>query len=125
MRSTSKVAYLYALILILYPFFYIFLRPRPQLRSFFVKGSNTEFNNHNTKNNINIFNPPSNKVNVGKSFFIKDNENWYRIIQFSFWGKEYLNLDFLNNQLNITDINIKRIKNNNYALGKVQEKEIV
>ena len=26
-------------------------------------------------------NPPNNKVSVGESFFIKDNENWYQIVQ--------------------------------------------
>ena len=72
-----------------------------------------------------MINPPTNKVNVGKSFLIKDNENWYQVIQLSFWRKEYLNLDFLNSQLNITDINVKSINSNNYALGTLQGEEIV
>ena len=125
MGSTSKVTYLYALILIFYAFFYVFLRPRPKLNSFFVKGSNTEFNNHNTKNKVNIFNPPTNKVSVGKTFLIKGDNSWYQVIQISFWRKDYFNLGFLNNQLKITDIEVNSISNNkNYAIGTLQGEKI-
>ena len=125
MRLTNKVIYLYALILILYTFIYVFFKPRPKLNSLFIKDSNPSLFNYIPKNNIFKIKSPSNKVSVGKSFFIKDNENWYQVIQLSFWKKEFLGLSFLNRQLNIIDINVKSINSNNYALGKVQEKEIV
>ena len=125
MRLIIKFKFLYVLILIFYGFFLVFLRPRPKLNSFFVKESDSKISNYKTKNDINIINPPTNKVNVGKSFSIKDNENWFQVIQLSFWREEYLNLDFLNNQLKITDINVKSINNNNYASGKFQGEDIV
>ena len=124
MRLVSKVQCFYVLILILFTCFYVFLRPRPKLNSFSIKESNIALSNYKIKNNISIFNPSTNKVNVGKIFSIKDNENWYQVIQLSFWRKEYLNLDFINNQLNISDINVKSINSNNYALGILQGEEI-
>ena len=130
MRLTNKVIYLYALILILYTFIYVFFKPRPKLNSLFIKDSNPSLFNYIPKNNIFKIKSPSNKFSVGKIFFIKDNENCYQVIQLSFWKKEFLGLSFLNRQLNITDINVKSIKSiksinsNNYALGKFQGEEI-
>ena len=125
MRLVNKFKYIYGFSLIFYAIFFVFFRPRPKLNSFSVKESDSKISNYKTKNDINIINPPTNKVNVGKSFSIKDNENWYQVIQLSFWGREYLNLDFLNNQLKITNINVKSINSNNYALGTLQGKEVV
>ena len=125
MLLVSKVKYLYLLVLIFYSFFFVCFRPRPKLSSLFIMGSNPELFSYSTKKNKYNLIPPGNNISVGKSFLLKDNENWYQIIQLSFWGKEYLNLQFLNKQLNITDINIKSIKSNNYALGKFEGEDIV
>ena len=124
-RLVSKVKYLYVLILIFYTFFFAFYRPRPKLSSLFIKGSNSEFLNHNTKKNKYNVIPPSNNISLGKSFLIKDNKNWYYVIQLSFWRKEYLNLNFLRSQLKITDLKVKSINGNNYASGTLQGEEIV
>ena len=124
MRLTKKVIYLHALILILYTLIYVFFKPRPKLKSFFIKSSDPVLFNHITKNNTFKIKSPNNKINLRKNFFIKDNENWYQVIQLSFWRKEFLSLDFLNTQLNITDINVKSIDSNNYAVGKFQRELI-
>ena len=75
MRLIIKFKFIYVLILIFYGFFLVFLRPRPKLNSFSVKESDSKISNYKTKNDMYIINPPTNKVNVGKSFSIKDNEN--------------------------------------------------
>ena len=125
MRLVNKFKYIYGFSLIFYAIFFVFFRPRPKLGLFLIKESDTEISNYKRKNNMYIVNPPTNKVSVGKSFLIINNENWYQVIQLSFWGREYLNLDFLNNQLKITNINVKSINSNNYALGTLQGKEVV
>ena len=125
MKLISKIKYLYGFTLIIFILFYVFFKPRPKLSTFFVNRSDPELFNNNSKNNKFSINPPNNRINVGESFLIKDNENWYRVIQLSFWRKKYFNLDFLNNQLNISDINVKSINNNNYASGTLQGEEIV
>ena len=124
MKLISKFKYLHVFILTLFAVFFVFFRPRPKLKSLLIKGSNTELSNQNTKMNIYKVIPPTNKISVGKSFLLKDNENWYQIIQLSFWREDYLNLEFLNKQLNIKDINIQSIKSNNYALGTFHGEEI-
>ena len=74
MRLVSKVKYLYVLILIFYTYFFVFFRPRPNLSSLFIKGSNYELLNHNTKKIKYSVIPPSNSISVGKSFLLKDSE---------------------------------------------------
>lgn len=127
MRLISKFKYLYLFILIIYTVFYAFFKAKPQLKSITIKESSTRLFSQTSKNNLlrKKLDPLNNRINVGKSFFIQDKQNWYQVIQLSFWKKEYFNLDFLNNQLNINDINIKRINNNNYALGTLQGEKIV
>ena len=125
MRLINKFKYLYAFILILFTIFYAFLKPKPKLNYLHIDGASNELFDQNPRNDIYSINPPNNRVSVGENFFIKDNENWYQIIQLSFWRKEFLNLDFLNSQLNISDINLKRIRSNNYALGILKGEEIV
>ena len=116
----SKVRCLYAVILIIFSLLYAFSRPRPKLNSIHIKGNSTELFNQYSEINLTNSNSPNNKVSVGESFLIKDNDSWYQVIQLSFWRKEYLNLDFINSQLNITNIDVKSINSNNYALGKFQ-----
>ena len=125
MRLINKFKYLYAFILILFTLLYAFLKPEPKLNYLLIEGASKELFDQSPNNDTYSINPPNNKVSVGESFFIKDNENWYQIIQLSFWRKEFLNLDFLNSQLNISDINFKSISSNNYALGRLKEEEIV
>ena len=125
MLLVSKVKYLYLLVLIFYTIIFVFFRPRPKLSSLFIKGSKLELLNHNKKSNKYNVVHPTNNISVGKIFLLKDNKNWYQIIQLSLWRKEYLDLQFLNNQLNIKDVDIKSIKNNNYALGTLEGEEIV
>ena len=125
MRLINKFKYLYAFILILFTLLYAFLKPEPKLNYLLIEAASKELFDQNLKNITYRINPPNNRVSLGESFFIKDNENWYQIIQLSFWRKEFLNLDFLNSQLNINDINVKSISSNNYALGRIQGEEIV
>ena len=125
MRLINKFKFLYAFILILFTVFYALLKPKPKSNYLLVEGASKELFGHNSKIDLYTINPPNNKISVGESFFIKDNENWYQIIQLSFWRKEYFNLDFLNSQLNISDINVKSVSSNNYALGRLKGEEIV
>jgi len=124
MRLISKFKYLYLFILTIYAVFFVFFRPIPKLKSLLIKGSNTELSKQNAKNNMYDVISPTNKISVGKSFLLKDNKYWYQIIQLSFWREDYLNLQFLNKQLNINGINIQTIKSNNYALGTFHGEEI-
>ena len=125
MRLINKFKFLYAFILILFTVFYALLKPKPKSNYLLVEGASKVLFGDNSKIYSYTINPPNNKISVGESFFIKDNENWYQIIQLSFWRKEYFNLDFLNSQLNISDINVKSVSSNNYALGRLKGEEIV
>jgi len=124
MRLINQSRYLYAFILILFTVSYVLLKPKPKLNYLFIKGASKGLFNHNSKQDTYNINPPNNRVSVGESFFIKDNENWYQIIQLSFWRKEHLNLNFLNRHLNISDIKVKSVSTNDYALGRFKGEEI-
>ena len=47
MLLVSKVKYLYISILISYTLLFVFFRPKPKLKSLFIKGINSELINHN------------------------------------------------------------------------------
>ena len=124
MSLIKKIKYLYLLLIFVFSVLYVFSRPRPKLKSLYIDENSAEFN-HNSKINIKSLEHPNNKVSIGYIFSIKENDSWYQVIQLSFWRKEYLNLQFLDDQLNITNVDLRIINDNNYAAGTFQGQDIV
>ena len=49
-------------------------------------------------------------------FMHPGDDNWYEIRQVSFWRRDYAKIDFVEKQLNINDLNIKKsLYDNNLA----------
>ena len=124
MSLIKKIKYLYLLLIFVFSVLYVFSRPRPKLNSLYIDENSAEVN-HNSKINIKSLDHPNNKVSIGYIFSINENDSWYKVIQLSFWRKEYLNLQFLNDQLNITNVDLRFINDNNYATGTFQGQDIV
>ena len=88
-KLINNLKYFYVPFLLLFICFYSFYKPKPKLSSIKIRQETSEMFNQTDPNKIIKLNSPSIKVNIGTNSFIKDNDNWYRIIQLSFWKKDF------------------------------------
>lgn len=124
MKFSLGIRYLYFFSLILFAFIFFKFKPKPKIKEIILRENNLELLNNKTKNFFNTLNSPDNRINVGKSFLINENKDWYHISQISFWRSEYFRLNFVEKQLKIKDIKIKKLNNNNFALGTFKNQNI-
>ena len=124
MKYSRLINYLYTLVLILSLFIFFRYRVKPNLKEIFIRDKNSKLHINDSKKNINHLTSPDNRVNVGKQFFIKDNIYWYKVIQLSFWRSEYFNLNFVEKQLKINRKEVRKLNNNNFALGTLENEKI-
>lgn len=124
MKFSSGIRYLYIFSLILFAFIFLKFKPKPHIKKILLKENNLEFLNNKTKISFNTLTFTDNRINVGKSFFINEDKYWYYITQISFWRSEYFRLNFVEKQLKIKDVKIKKLSNNNFALGTFRNENI-
>ena len=116
--------YLYVFSLFIFIFIHTFLKPKPNFNEISLKYKSSDLVNEDLKKNLNVLNSPDRRFNIGNNFFINDGENWYVISQFSFWDKRFLQLGFIDKQLKIINLEVKKKGNSNYALATYNNENV-
>ena len=124
MKKFFKFKNIYILLIVFFTFTYVNYREKPSIRKITpIKGNHNQ-PILNSSEYLKTLISPDNRINVGKSFLFHNDDYWYSIYQLSFWRREYVLLYFLQDKLGIKNLEIRNFKNNNYAVGIFENKEI-
>ena len=124
MKKFFNFKNIYILLIACFTFKYINYIKKPDIKKLTLVKNNDYQLVLNSPQYLKTLISPDNRINVGKSFLFLYDKNFYRVNKLSFWRKEYVNLDFLHDKLGIKNLEIRKLKNNNYAIGIFENKEI-